>query len=132
MFYVMVDPNSKYEKLLGIATMAPYFVICGLVVLMVRCRELMTITWLVGQLGNEVGFRVQLWCSSRVMQRVSVCGGRTENPNTLYIHTVKGICCNNTLCMYAYMSAMTVHGFGLAANRTKTHACNKKACKQQI
>jgi hypothetical protein len=58
MFHVMVDPDSKFEKIFGIATMAPYFVICTLVVLIVRCRELMTITWLVGQLANEVGFHV--------------------------------------------------------------------------
>ena len=27
MFYVAVDPNSKWEKILGIATMAPYFLV---------------------------------------------------------------------------------------------------------
>jgi len=29
MFLVMVDPNSKFEKLLGVAAMAPYFIMCA-------------------------------------------------------------------------------------------------------
>jgi dolichyldiphosphatase len=33
--------------------MAPYFLVCALTILIVRCRELMTITWLTGQLINE-------------------------------------------------------------------------------
>jgi hypothetical protein len=80
MFYVMVDPNSKFEKLLGIATMAPYFVICTLVVLVARCRELMTITWLVGQLGNEVC----LLCSCRNSYVLMLCGVYAEGKLPTY------------------------------------------------
>lgn len=29
MFLVMVDPDSKFEKLLGVAAMAPYFIMCA-------------------------------------------------------------------------------------------------------
>uniref|UniRef100_A0A7S1E1B7 Phosphatidic acid phosphatase type 2/haloperoxidase domain-containing protein n=1 Tax=Hemiselmis andersenii TaxID=464988 RepID=A0A7S1E1B7_HEMAN len=54
MFYVAVDPSSKYEKLMGIITMGPYFLMCAMVVLTARCRELLTIVWLAGQLVNEV------------------------------------------------------------------------------
>ena len=53
MFYVLVDPDKPFEKVLALATMAPYFLVCALSVLIVRCRELMTITWLLGQLLNE-------------------------------------------------------------------------------
>eukprot|EP00285_Hemiselmis_virescens_P005155 CAMPEP_0173397848 /NCGR_PEP_ID=MMETSP1356-20130122/39651_1 /TAXON_ID=77927 ORGANISM="Hemiselmis virescens, Strain PCC157" /NCGR_SAMPLE_ID=MMETSP1356 /ASSEMBLY_ACC=CAM_ASM_000847 /LENGTH=184 /DNA_ID=CAMNT_0014357197 /DNA_START=102 /DNA_END=652 /DNA_ORIENTATION=+ len=54
MFFVAVDPASKYEKLMGVITMAPYFLMCAMCVLAARCRELLTFTWLVGQLLNEV------------------------------------------------------------------------------
>jgi dolichyldiphosphatase len=54
MFYVLVDPESHFEKILAIITMAPYFIVCALTTLIARCRELVTITWLVGHLLNEV------------------------------------------------------------------------------
>lgn len=41
MFLVLVDPDSKVEKLLGIASMAPYFIMCSLTTLIVRSRELL-------------------------------------------------------------------------------------------
>jgi dolichyldiphosphatase len=53
MFYVLVDPDKPFEKVLALATMAPYFLVCALTILIVRCRELLTITWLTGQLLNE-------------------------------------------------------------------------------
>jgi dolichyldiphosphatase len=53
MFYVLVDPDKPLEKLLALITMAPYFIVCALVTLSLRCRELLTITWLIGQLLNE-------------------------------------------------------------------------------
>ena len=49
-----VDPHSKVEKLLAIAAMAPYFIMCALATLIVRCRELLVCSWLVGHLINEV------------------------------------------------------------------------------
>ena len=49
-----MDPHSKAEKLLAIATMAPYFIMCALTTLIVRCRELLVCSWLVGHLLNEV------------------------------------------------------------------------------
>ena len=49
MFYVLVDPDKPFEKVLALATMAPYFLVCALTILVARCRELMTITWLTGQ-----------------------------------------------------------------------------------
>ncbi len=48
-----VDPHSKLEKLLAIAAMAPYFIMCALATLIVRCRELLVCAWLVGHLANE-------------------------------------------------------------------------------
>ena len=54
MFLVLVDPNSKVEKLLGIASMAPYFIMCSLTTLIVRSRELVVCSWLGGHLLNEV------------------------------------------------------------------------------
>ncbi|KAJ1474789.1 hypothetical protein T484DRAFT_1969770 [Baffinella frigidus] len=53
MFLVMVDPDSKFEKLLGVAAMAPYFIMCALAVLLLRCRELLVAVWLSGHLLNE-------------------------------------------------------------------------------
>ena len=41
MFYVEVDPDSTAEKILAIAAMAPYFIMCALTTLIVRCRELL-------------------------------------------------------------------------------------------
>ena len=52
--HVQVDPHSKVEKLLAIAAMAPYFIMCALTTLIVRCRELLVCSWLVGHLLNEV------------------------------------------------------------------------------
>jgi dolichyldiphosphatase len=49
MFYVLVDPDKPFEKFLALATMSPYFLVCALTVVVVRCRELITITWLFGQ-----------------------------------------------------------------------------------
>ena len=54
MFHVLVDPDSPFEKILAIITMAPYFVVCALVTLIVRCRELVTVTWMFGHLLNEL------------------------------------------------------------------------------
>ena len=34
--------------------MAPYFIMCALTTLIVRCRELLVCSWLVGHLLNEV------------------------------------------------------------------------------
>ena len=53
MFYVEVDPESTAEKILAIAAMAPYFIMCALTTLIVRCRELLVCSWLVGHLLNE-------------------------------------------------------------------------------
>ena len=53
MFYVEVDPDSTAEKILAIAAMAPYFIMCALTTLIVRCRELLVCSWLVGHLLNE-------------------------------------------------------------------------------
>lgn len=39
MFYVAVDPNSKWEKILGIATMAPYFLVPRLLSSVITKRE---------------------------------------------------------------------------------------------
>jgi hypothetical protein len=43
-----VDPHSKAEKVLAIAAMAPYFIMCALTTLIARCRELLVCSWLVG------------------------------------------------------------------------------------
>jgi hypothetical protein len=51
---VQVDPHSKVEKLLAIAAMAPYFIMCALTTLIARCRELLICSWLLGHLLNEV------------------------------------------------------------------------------
>mmetsp|Transcript_28709 Transcript_28709/g.65067 ORF Transcript_28709/g.65067 Transcript_28709/m.65067 type:complete len:214 (-) Transcript_28709:31-672(-) len=53
MFLVMVDPESKGEKLLGVAAMEPYFIVCALVTLIVRCRELLVCFWFLGHILNE-------------------------------------------------------------------------------
>ena len=48
-----MDPESKAEKLLAIAAMAPYFIMCALTTMFVRCRELLVCSWIIGHLFNE-------------------------------------------------------------------------------
>ena len=70
MFYVLVDPDSYVEKILALITMTPYFVVCALTTLVVRCREMITITWLSGHLFNEaVNF-----CLKRILKQERPAG----------------------------------------------------------